>query len=215
MPSEFVSDPLLRRSSTSQPQLHQLHQLHHFNQANITASLPIPRKIMLEPGVSSDYRLAACWRIQNCHACTHSSHGCGWCPHSSACVPVSSLLQPVSDAKTCPSRDERFELRTRALGCGCSTATLLSIVVTVFATIAALFLLYGIGVLIKRANHLCGSGSWRGTELEVKDDGSRSEKEWRHHPWTRRFTAIFHRDPTTSANKSEQDLATERTRLLD
>ena len=92
---------------------------------------------------TDDYRLAGCWRIQNCHACTHSRHGCGWCPHSSTCVPVSSLLQPMSDAKTCPSRGERFELRTKALGCGCSTTTFLSIVVTVFATIAALLLIYG------------------------------------------------------------------------
>lgn len=85
---------------------------------------------------------------------------------------------------------------------------------TVFATIAALFLLYGIGILIKQANHVYGFGSWRGTELKVKDDGTRSEKEWRRHHWTRRFTAIFHRDPTTSTDKSEQDLVTERTRLL-
>lgn len=159
-------------------------------------------------------RLAACWRIQRCYACTHSSHGCGWCPHTSTCVPVSSLLQPISDSKTCPSRDERFELRTRALGCGCSTATFLSIVVTVFATIAALALLYGIAVLLGRLNGVFGTGSWRGLELEVKEDGSRVEKEWKRHPWTEKLTAIFRTDPARSPDKSEQELVTERTRLL-
>ena len=93
--------------------------------------------------IVNDDRLAACWRIQNCYACTHSKHGCGWCPHTSTCVPVSSIFEPISNAQTCPSRDERYELRTKALGCGCSTATFLSVVVTVFVTIAALILLYG------------------------------------------------------------------------
>lgn len=162
---------------------------------------------------SPNDRLAACWRLQHCHACTHSPHGCGWCPHSSTCVPVSSLLAPVAHAHVCPTRVERFELRTRALGCGCSTATFLSVVVAVFATVAALALLYALVVLVKHANRVFGTGSWRGLELEIKADGAREEKEWRRHPWSERVSALFRRD-RTSFDRSEQEQSTERTRLL-
>lgn len=155
--------------------------------------------------------LTTCWRHQDCYNCIHENRvGCGWCPTSSTCIPASSLLQPVSKANICPLKDERFELRTKALGCGCSTTTLLSIIVTVFATIAALFLLWGVGVLIARFNRTFGTGTWRGVEMECKDDGTRTEQQWRRKG---RLTLFFRRHGTSS-NQSEQERFTERTRLL-
>lgn len=129
--------------------------------------------------ISNEDRLAACWHIQNCYNCIHSKNGCGWCPMSGSCIPASSLLEPVSNAKVCPTKHERFELRTRALGCGCSTTTFLSIIVTVFATIAAVALLYGAGILVYKFNQTFGTGTWRGIEAEIKDDGTRIQRQWK------------------------------------
>ena len=109
-------------------------------------------------------------------------------------------------------RDERFELRTKALGCGCSTTTLLSIIVTVFATILALALLYGFAILFYKFNHNFGTGTWRGVEVEVKDDGTRSERQWKRTEPGKRLP-FLHRIGLGS-KKSEQEQITERTRLL-
>ena len=161
---------------------------------------------------SADNRLAACWHIQNCYRCIHSNHGCGWCPHSSTCIPVSSLLEPVTNAKVCPTKNERFELRTKALGCGCSTTTLLSIIVTIFATIVAILLLYAVGILIYKFNNTFGTDTWRGIEVQFKDDGSRTERQWKRKKPSK-LTSFFGR-LASSSKKSEQDQITERTRLL-
>ena len=158
--------------------------------------------------------LSACWRISNCNNCINSSHGCGWCASSSACVPASSLLEPITNSHICPSRNERFELRTRALGCGCSTTTLLSVIVTVFATIVALGVLYGIGVLVYKANSTFGTGTWRGIEVEIKDDGTKTEKQWKRSSDSR-LAKLFGRSGfNPKSSKSEQEQVTERTRLL-
>ena len=158
-------------------------------------------------------RLASCWRIQDCYNCIHSQHGCGWCPSSSTCIPASSLLQPVWKANICPLQHERFELRTKALGCGCSTTTLLSIIVTVFATIVALALLYGIGLAILGLNRAFGTGTWRGIEVEIKDDGIRTEHQWRRNTWSSKLASLFGKSRLHS-DRSEQEQITERSRLL-
>lgn len=67
--------------------------------------------------------------------------------------------------------------------------------------------------MVKKLNQVIGTGAWRGTEMEIKDDGSREEKEWKRHPWTERVTSVFRRD-RTSSDKSEQEQVTERSRLL-
>ncbi|KAK3110154.1 hypothetical protein LTR53_015847 [Teratosphaeriaceae sp. CCFEE 6253] len=160
--------------------------------------------------VTSD-RADACWGIQNCHACTHSSHGCGWCPYSSTCVPTTNLLKPISDAQVCPLRAERYELRTKALGCGCSTTTLLSVLVTVLATIVGLVLLGLIGYVLSFINQAFGTGTWNGVEVEVKDDGTRDEREWRR---SNAVSSFIRRTTLKATTESEQEQVTERTRLL-
>lgn len=157
-------------------------------------------------------RFAACWRLQDCSTCIHSKHGCGWCPYSSTCVPANNLLDPISNDGICPLWSERWELRTRTLGCGYSTTTLLSILVTVLATIAALALLYGIGLAVSRVNPFLGTGNFTGTEMEIKDDGSRHERLWLRDTWRKYLYRAFARPDLK--NHSEQEEITERSRLL-
>lgn len=202
---------------------------------NIRSARNLPRAscivLVLEPQRRADYnttsatehkmanlqfliensRAGACWGIQDCHSCTHSSHACGWCPYSSTCVPTINLLKPVSDANICPLRSERFELRTKALGCGCSTTTLLSVIVTIFATIAGLALLYGIGLAIVGLNQTFGTGAWGGWEVEVEDDGTRKERQWRR---SNVVTSFVRRTALETTKESEQEQVTERSRLL-
>ena len=156
-------------------------------------------------------RQHACWKIQDCKGCLRSDHGCGWCPTSATCVPATNLLEPVTHKDICPLDSERFELRTKALGCGCSTTTLLSVIVTVFATIAGLILLYGIVRAIALLNQAFGSGQWQGWEIEVKEDGSRNEREWTR---SNSVTSWFRRIFLKATKESEQEQVTERSRLL-
>jgi hypothetical protein len=51
----------------------------------------------------------------------------------------------------CALREERFELRTSGLGCGVSTVTFLTAVVTIFATIFGLLVIYGLVTLSRWA----------------------------------------------------------------
>ncbi|KAK4621852.1 hypothetical protein CLAFUW4_07420 [Fulvia fulva] len=157
-------------------------------------------------------RAAACWRIQDCGSCLHSKHGCGWCPVSSTCVPSTNLLDPISKADICPLRSERFELRTKALGCNCSTTTLLSVIVTVFVTIAALGLVYAIFAAIRDVHPFLGTGNFEGTELEIKEDGTRVEKSWWRDSWRKWIYRVFARPDLNHG--SEQEVRTERARLL-
>ncbi|KXL44767.1 hypothetical protein M433DRAFT_269295 [Acidomyces richmondensis BFW] len=156
-------------------------------------------------------REARCWAIQDCYSCTHSTYGCGWCPLSSTCVPARSILSPITSGSTCPLQDERFELRTRAFGCACSTTTLLSIIVTVLATVAACLLLFGIALAIKRLNQVFGAGSWHGWEIEVKDDGTRHGRPWRR---SNGFMSFWRYSILKVTPASEQERVTERSRLL-
>lgn len=163
--------------------------------------------------VTTTDRAASCWRRQDCHSCTHDKHGCGWCPFSSTCVPASSLTQPVSDKNICPLAAERWELRTKALGCGCSTTTLLSIIVTIFATIGALFVLIALGWLLKTLNPFFGSGVVSGTELKPKEGPFHEEREWRRPGLGSKLRAWMDLKPDLSS-QSEQEAITERSRLL-
>lgn len=165
--------------------------------------------------MQADDRLAACWRLGDCKSCTHSDHSCGWCPSSSTCVPANHLLEPISNPNVCPLASERFELRTRALGCGCSTITLLSIFVTVFATIVGLFVLYGLGIVLKYLNQHYGTGLWQGWEVDLKDSGSRDEHEWRRRGLWSRSVASLSRRLGWQGDRSEQEQITERSRLLE
>jgi hypothetical protein len=72
---------------------------------------------------------------------------------------------------------ERFELRTSTFGCKCSTTTLLTAIVTVFSTLAALVLLWLLGKLFRRLK-LAWTGSRGGWVVEPGVDGQRVEYIW-------------------------------------
>jgi hypothetical protein len=127
-------------------------------------------------------------------------------------VPATSLLDPVFNADVCPASQERFELRTKTLGCGCSTTTLLSVIVTVVSTLVALLILYAILVCTRALNQVYGTGTQCGWEIEVLDDGTMKGKPWARPSWTTTLRSWFHRKDLTA--RSEQEERTERSRLL-
>ena len=135
----------------------------------------------------------------------------GWCPSSNACVATTDLLAPITHPHLCPLRSERFELRTKALGCGCSTTTLLSVIVAVFATVFALAFLAGVVSVLLRFNRAFGTGTWNGWEVDVKEDGSRDGHHWRR---SNAATSFFRRTALGLTKESEQERLTERSRLL-
>ena len=208
-----------RLSQTEQPDQINLHSQIHSTKFTITKRLATNMQSVQQapflsgiPGLEVEKtRAGACWSIQNCNTCTNSKHGCGWCPYSSTCVPTSNLLKPVTNTDVCPLRAERYELRTNALGCGCSTTTVLSIIVTIFATIAALALLYGLAMAIFWFNKIFGSGTWNGTELEVEDDGTRKERQWSR---SNAVTSYVRTTVLKATKESEQEQVTERSRLM-
>ncbi|KAH7071221.1 hypothetical protein BKA63DRAFT_517549 [Paraphoma chrysanthemicola] len=93
-------------------------------------------------------RLLKCWGIMDCGDCHRSD--CGWCPISSTCLPLPNdplsrafpLLAPIRYKFICAEGPERFELRTSGLGCQVSTITFLTSVVTIFATLFGVLVLY-------------------------------------------------------------------------
>jgi len=97
---------------------------------------------------------------------------------SSGCVPVSTLLDPIRNERVCPHWSDRWELRTRTLGCGCSTLTILAILITIAATIAALSLLFGLYKILAWINSFWGTGAVGGYYIELTDDTNRSEGAW-------------------------------------
>ncbi|RPA81144.1 hypothetical protein BJ508DRAFT_414988 [Ascobolus immersus RN42] len=93
--------------------------------------------------MSYDDDMKRCWGLNACHQCLHKkAPRCVWCPYSNACVAAprnalfgSPLLSPISNPLVCPERSERWEVRSRGLGCNVSTRTFLSTSIGVFSTL--------------------------------------------------------------------------------
>jgi len=124
-------------------------------------------------------------------------------------VPATSLLDPVLKASACPLAQERFELRTKTLGCGCSTATFLTLIVTVVSTILALLIMYAIVKCLRSVDRIYGTGARRGWEIEIHDDGSMSKRLW-----VRRSVKSWFRHEDLSVRSEQQEVTTERSRLI-
>ncbi|KAI4867529.1 hypothetical protein F4820DRAFT_413373 [Hypoxylon rubiginosum] len=89
-----------------------------------------------------DAHLLRCWRIQDCKGCL-AQVDCSWCPFSWTCVPNSNrvpFLAPAWDENVCPHWAERWEIRTRPLGCQVSTITTLTSLVTIASTLVFVLL---------------------------------------------------------------------------
>ncbi|KAL1999390.1 hypothetical protein VTN02DRAFT_4588 [Thermoascus thermophilus] len=130
----------------------------------------------ISPGIyDHDSLLHICWRRQSCGSCLADNdddddgHGveCGWCPFSSACVPIlhpssnqssfphhlrlPGILTPIHNAHICPlGAPERWDLRTAPFGCAVSTMTLLTTVISVLGTLAAIGMVC-VGVRLARS----------------------------------------------------------------
>ncbi|KOS22019.1 hypothetical protein ESCO_002341 [Escovopsis weberi] len=105
-------------------------------------------------GLRDDFSLANdaaalfdwCWTQQSCGGCL-SREKCSWCPYTWTCVPNEydiPLLAPAYNDKVCPHWAERWELRTRPLGCQVSTITALTAAGAVSATLLAMLLIGGV-----------------------------------------------------------------------
>jgi len=122
---------------------------------------------------------------------------------SSICVPASTLFDPIGNSEICPLGLERWELRTKALGCGCSTTTLLAILITIVCTIVGLFVLYGVWIVLKWVNRIWGPGSYGGWYLEIDDNGSKTEGVWIRRRWWQP-TSFYQSDHDTSRRRGER-----------
>ncbi|UZP33748.1 hypothetical protein NXS19_001564 [Fusarium pseudograminearum] len=94
-------------------------------------------------GYSDDQRFQRCWKHQTCKGCLATSQ-CSWCPFSWSCVPNVSkipLLAPAYDEYICPHWAERWELRSRPLGCQVSSITSLTATITVASTLSFVLLI--------------------------------------------------------------------------
>ncbi len=106
---------------------------------------------------------------------------------SSTCLPLplhSSLpvlLRPLTHPDICPLSQERYELRTHALGCAVSTITLLTCIITVLSTLLAILLIWGVWDALWYIVH-----SWRasrgGWAMYRRADG----QEFREEIWVRK-----------------------------
>ena len=138
-------------------------------------------------------RIASCWRDNTCYSCLRNQQHCGWCASSGTCVPLPhgyasfpSLFHPLRPvnahlpAAICPTYDDRWELRTAALGCAVSTATLLAIIITILATMLGFTILLG----LHRALRSClkpwsGRGGWVVYDTGQAGSWSHQKSWWR------------------------------------
>ncbi|KAH6898983.1 hypothetical protein B0T10DRAFT_125683 [Thelonectria olida] len=96
--------------------------------------------------------LLRCWSRQTCDGCLNTAQ-CSWCPFTWSCVPNSHAfpaLAPAYDENICPHWAERWEIRTRPLGCQVSTITSLTAIVSVLSTLVFIGLVFGVVVAIRR-----------------------------------------------------------------
>ncbi|KAL7799129.1 hypothetical protein V8C37DRAFT_148606 [Trichoderma ceciliae] len=111
---------------------------------------------------TADEHFQRCWVQQSCGGCL-SSRGCGWCPYTWSCVPndhAIPLLAPAFDTKICPHPDERWEVRTRPLGCGISSRMGLTVVVTILATLTAVLVVAAAIISVRRIRKSGKRMSW-------------------------------------------------------
>lgn len=112
-----------------------------------------------------DEHFRRCWSKQTCHNCLAASQ-CSWCPFTWSCVPNSHkipLLAPAYDENVCPHWAERWELRTRPLGCQVSSITSITSIVSITSTLVFVLLVFLIvkGVRWFRHYHKTHPRWWR------------------------------------------------------
>ncbi|KAI1496590.1 hypothetical protein F5X99DRAFT_63636 [Biscogniauxia marginata] len=114
--------------------------------------LPSPTNSEDNSNEDDDAHLLRCWGIQDCSGCLLQPD-CSWCPFSWTCVPNSHrvpMLAPAWDEDICPHWAERWEVRTRPLGCQVSTITTLTSLVTIVCTLVFILFVMLIVLAIRR-----------------------------------------------------------------
>ncbi|KAK3394419.1 hypothetical protein B0H63DRAFT_45337 [Podospora didyma] len=109
-----------------------------------------------DDGGDSDNHLRRCWKQQSCNDCLDQDK-CSWCPYTQSCVPNSyeiPLLAPAYDEHICPQWSERWEIRTKPLGCQVSTITSLTAVVSVTSTLVLVMLIWLCLWVVRRLRRL-------------------------------------------------------------
>lgn len=102
----------------------------------------------------TDKHFLRCWARQSCGACLDQAR-CSWCPFTQSCVPNNytiPALAPAYNEDICPHWAERWEIRTRPLGCQVSTITSLTSIVSIVATLLVVLLVFWVTRGIKRLN---------------------------------------------------------------
>ncbi|CAK7225446.1 hypothetical protein SCUCBS95973_005867 [Sporothrix curviconia] len=98
-------------------------------------------------------RFRRCWGHGDCRSCLGMS-ACSWCPFSATCVPNDYLIPALAPAwegdYMCPYWAERWELRTRPLGCQVSTITSLTALVAGAVTLAVVLLVWAAVVVVRK-----------------------------------------------------------------
>lgn len=131
----------------------------------------------------SDAHLLRCWRHQDCKGCLNEDR-CSWCPFvgqphllhrapatdtikSWSCVPNNHTVQalaPAYDEDVCPHWAERWEIRTRPLGCQVSTITSLTSIISIASTLIVLSMILLIAwaiIRLRRRHKQAEPGWWR------------------------------------------------------
>ncbi|KAF4841731.1 hypothetical protein CGCSCA4_v009261 [Colletotrichum siamense] len=114
---------------------------------------------------TTDEHFFRCWQRQDCKGCLAEDR-CSWCPMTSACVPnpyAIPLLAPAWNEDVCPHWAERWELRTRPLGCQVSTITSLTSIISIVSTLVVVLLVTLLFVTIRwaRRRSVKEPGWWR------------------------------------------------------
>ncbi|KAJ5628112.1 hypothetical protein N7490_010340 [Penicillium lividum] len=116
--------------------------------------MALDHNISLTESDDNDPLFHLCWRRQSCSQCL-TEVNCSWCAISSTCVPNAGrvpILAPIGSDQICPlGSKERWEMRSRPLGCNVSTLTFLSVIVSVSGTVALFAIALLIIWLVRRA----------------------------------------------------------------
>ncbi|KAK4231777.1 hypothetical protein QBC38DRAFT_465541 [Podospora fimiseda] len=155
---------------------------------------------------NDDSLLLRCWRQQFCSSCLNTQ-SCNWCPFTQSCTPNTysiPLLAPVYDENICPHWAERWEVRTRPLGCQVSTITALSVIISVLSTLTVMGLIWLIIITAKQLKRGMSSQDW---------GGNGEDQTWLSYAWGSRLwdprewgsTSTTARNSHRRSTSSEQD----------
>ncbi|KAF6825761.1 hypothetical protein CMUS01_09706 [Colletotrichum musicola] len=130
---------------------------------------------------TTDEHFFRCWQRQDCKACLKENQ-CGWCPMTSACVPnpyAIPLLAPAYNEDICPHWAERWELRTRPLGCQVSTITSLTSIISILSTLVVIAAVTLVVLLVRwsRRRSQEDPGWWRVWKYDWKQPFRRKARD--------------------------------------